>query len=493
MPFNNKLRKNIASNILRSLIGGVILFAIFRYLNLTLGIDDFGIWTTVIAISTLLRLASLGLAQALLRQISINLISGKKKLAIFYIETTLTTILLIYLACFPLLKIGIDFGIDRTFTGDDKEKAISIALLTIYLVIISEIGMVFHSIIEGFQRMEVNALISIFGQLTMLMCVLVLVPEHGLKGVLFAQIAQAIFILVFSWLWIKKQLPKLPLIPKIWSIKILKSMLGYGCNISLTNACAFLMDPITKIFLTKMGGPSLSAYFELASQFIQRFRGILLTANSAVIPKIAELTKYNQDDIKEIYNENLKIALILSMAVYSVLLASSDLLSILMFKDIKPTFINMITILTIGWLINALAASAYFSNLGTGKVGINTISQIFMGILNLILCLLLGNELNGMGVTVSYATAVTLSSVSLYIYYQKNMNIPWSIFINNQEIRLFSYLLITFIFSLVTNYIFNYDQIIYKVLKFLVISLVELILIYNFYLFYKINKYYKHF
>ena len=493
MPFNNKLRKNIASNILRSLVGGIILFVIFRYLNLTLGIDDFGIWTTVIAISTLLRLASLGLAQALLRQISINLISGKRGLAIFYIETTLTTILIIYLVCFPLLKIGIDFGIDRTFTGDDREKAKSIALLALYLVIISEIGIVFHSIIEGFQRMEVNALISILGQLTMLMCVLVLVPEYGLKGVLFSQIAQAIIILVFSWLWIKKQLPKLALIPKKWSLKILKSMLGYGSNISLTNACSFLMDPVTKIFLTKMGGPSLSAYFELASQFIQRFRGILLTANSAVIPKIAEFSKHNQGQIKEIYSENLKIALILSMAAYSVLLASCDLLSILMFKDVRPTFVNIFTILTIGWLINVLAAPAYFSNLGTGKVGINSISQIIMGVLNLIFCFFFGNELNGMGVTVAYATAVAISSVSLYIYYQKIMNMPWNIFMNFKEIRLFFYLLITFILSLVANYILNDVDIVYKLLKFSVVAIIVLLIIYNFYSFYKINKYYKHF
>ncbi len=480
---------------MRSLVGGVILFVIFRYLNLTLGIEDFGVWTTVIAISTILRLASLGLSQALLRQTSINLISGKRNLAIIYIETTLITVLFIYLTCFPLLKIGIDFGIEYVFTGDYKEKAISIALPVLFLVILSEVGIILHSIIEGFQRMEVNALISIVGQLSMLAIVIVFVPNYGLRGVIFAQIAQAIIILIFSLIWIKRKLPELNIIPKKWSFKILKSMLKYGANISLTNASTFLMDPITKIFLTKLGSPSLSAYFELSSQFIQRFRSILLTANSAVIPKIAENTVNNQDYIKEIYSENLKIAAILSMAAYSILLASSDLISIAIFNDIQPNFINILNILAVSWLINVLAAPAYFSNLGTGNVSVNTIAQIMMGLLNLMLCYIFGNELNGLGVTFSYAVAVSLSSICLYIFYHKYMNIKWNIFINLKELRLFSYLAAIFVFSLISssNYIINERDTLLIALRLLFVTAVVLLIIKNIYFFYKINKYFRHF
>ncbi len=493
MPFNNKLRKNILSNILRSLIGGVILFLIFRYLNLTLGIDDFGVWTTVIAISTILRLASLGLAQALLREISIKLISGKRNLAVVYIETTLITVLLVYLICFPLLKMGIDLGIEYVFTGDHIEKAASIALPALILVIISEIGIIFHSIIEGFQRMEVNALISVAGQLSMLLLVLVLVPSYGLRGVIFSQMAQAILILIFSWIWIKKQLPELEIIPRKWSYKILKSMLAYGANISLTNAASFLMDPITKIFLTKLGSPSLTTYFELSSQFIQRFRGILLTANSAIIPKIAEYTVHNKDYIKEIYSENLKIALILSLAAYSVLVSSGDLLSIAMFRNIQPDFINIFNILAVCWLVNVLAAPAYFSNLGTGKVGINSISQIIMGSLNTLFCYFIGNELSGMGVIISYAAAVSFSSIGLYIYYHKHMNIPWNIFINYKELILLIYLLIIFTISMTLSYINNESSVLFSILKITFISIIVLLIIFKIYSFYKRNMYLRYF
>jgi O-antigen/teichoic acid export membrane protein len=343
--------------------------------------------------------------------------------------------------------------------------------------------------------MAVNALISIAGQLGMLVLVLVLVPSYGLRGVIFAQIVQAIIILIFSWIWIKRRLPELNVIPKKWSFKILKSMLSYGVNISLTNASSFLMDPITKIFLTKLGNPSLSAYFELSSQFIQRFRGILLTANSAVIPKIAENTINNKKYVKEIYSENLKIAIILSLAAYSVLIASSDLISIAMFNDIQPTFINILNILTISWLINVLAAPAYFSNLGTGNVSINSITQIMMGSLNLMLCYIFGNELSGLGVTFSYAAAVSLSSISLYIFYHKYMNIDWNIFINLKELRLFIYLAGIFIFSLISssNYIVNERDFLFISLRFLFVIAAVLLVFINIYFFYKKNKYYKHF
>jgi O-antigen/teichoic acid export membrane protein len=391
--------------------------------------------------------------------------------------------------------MGIDFGIEYIFTSDYKDKAMSIALPVLLLVILSEIGMIFHSIIEGFQRMEVNALISIVGQLSMLVIVFVLVPNYGLRGVIFSQIAQALIVLLFSLIWIKRKLPELNIIPQKWSLKILKSMLGYGANISLTNASSFLMDPITKIFLTKLGSPSLSGYFELSSQFIQRFRSILLTANSAVIPKIAENTVNNKEYIKEIYSENLKLAGILSLAAYSILLASSDLISIAIFNDIQPTFINILNILTVSWLINVLSAPAYFSNLGTGNVSLNSITQIMMGLLNVIFCYILGNELNGLGVIFSYATAISLASISLYIFYHKYMNIKWNIFINIKELRLFSYLAGIFMISLISssNYIINERDILIITMRFLFVNIVVLLIVYNIYKFYKINKFLRQF
>lgn len=489
---NNKLRKNITSNIIRSLIGGVILFVIFRYLSLKLGTNDFGVWTTVISITAIFRLASLGLAHALSRQISIKLISGKRQVAIIYIETTLITVLLIYFLCLPFMKIGIDFGIEHVFSGNNVEKAMSIGLSSLILVIISELGIVFHSIIEGFQRMEVNAIISIAGQLAMLLLVLILVPAYGLNGVILSQLAQSFIILILSWLWVKSQFPRLRIIPRKWSANILKNLLPYGSNISLINAASFLMDPITKIFLTKIGGATLTTYFELSSQFIQRIRGILLTANSAVIPRIAEYTNNFKESIKEIYIENLKIALILSLSIYSMLIASNDILSIVMFKFAQPDFKDIFNILAICWLINALSAPAYFSNLGTGEVGVNSISQIMMGLLNLVFCYFYGGALNGLGVIASYAAAISISSISMYIFYHKYMNISFNIFISKKEMKLFVYLLSIFILSLIFSSYYD-ENILLMIFKVVIIGLLNLLIIYRLYLYYKNNEYYKYF
>ena len=50
------------ANVLQALAGAALLFALYRYINTTLGVEQLGVWSVVLATASASRLADLGLS-----------------------------------------------------------------------------------------------------------------------------------------------------------------------------------------------------------------------------------------------------------------------------------------------------------------------------------------------------------------------------------------------------------------------------------------------
>jgi O-antigen/teichoic acid export membrane protein len=61
------LSSNAAANVLQALAGAALLFALYRYINTTLGVEQLGIWSVVLATASASRLADLGLSAGVTR------------------------------------------------------------------------------------------------------------------------------------------------------------------------------------------------------------------------------------------------------------------------------------------------------------------------------------------------------------------------------------------------------------------------------------------
>lgn len=68
MPVGDKrLSHNVAANVAQMLIGAALLFALYRYINDTLGAAALGVWSVVLATASASRLADLGLSASVTR------------------------------------------------------------------------------------------------------------------------------------------------------------------------------------------------------------------------------------------------------------------------------------------------------------------------------------------------------------------------------------------------------------------------------------------
>ncbi|MCP2619681.1 oligosaccharide flippase family protein [Candidatus Aminicenantes bacterium AC-334-K16] len=116
-----------------------------------------------------------------------------------------------------------------------------------------------------------------------------LAPKYGLKGVAYARVIQNLIILIFSWFFLRKYLPLLPVFPYKWDKKLFREIVGYGINFQIISVARMLYDPITKALLTKFGGLSLVGYYEMANKLIYQIRSLKVSANQILVPAFADL------------------------------------------------------------------------------------------------------------------------------------------------------------------------------------------------------------
>jgi hypothetical protein len=215
-----------------------------------------------------------------------------------------------------------------------------------------------------------------------------------------------------------------------------------------------LFDPLTKALMAKFGGPTNAGYFEISNQVVLRVRALIVAANQAIVPKIAQLSENDNNQLSSLYCGNIRLVVLVALPSFTLLFAWTGLLSHLVIGAEQAQFIFLLQISALAWLVNTFASPAYFLNMGVGNVGLNTLSHIAMAILNLVLGLVLGKVYGADGVAWSYAIALVFGSLLLIISFQRRHTIFWYQLLLPEHLTL----LIVFL-SVTLCYVMGYEPI----------------------------------
>jgi O-antigen/teichoic acid export membrane protein len=299
--------------------------------------------------------------------------------------------------------------------------------------------------------MVMRAWLVVAGQGFMTFLSILLVPQWGLIGFAWAQIGQGFFLLIGSWLLLRHVLPQLPELPRHWNKTIFLEMLSYGANIQLAGLCMMFFDPVTKALMAKFGGPAAAGHFEIANQVVLRARSLIVAANQAIVPKIAEINEISPERLPELYQKNMNMLVLVAFPCFSLLFAWSGIFSQLLLGKSTTQFVFFFHVTVIAWFLNTFNVPAYFINNGTGLVGLNTISNIVIGILNLILGWILGQRYGADGVVWGYVAALVTGSWLLIITFQQKYSISWQSLVFREHFALVAVCLIIFLAGFVES------------------------------------------
>ena len=449
--YNKKgsLSRNLYANLFQTLVGTIILFFLYRYINQELGTKAFGIWSVVLATVSTSRIFELGISLSVTRFVAMDLAKSNSKEASFTIQTAMITLGILLSILLPIAGFVLNYIFPYIFTDNSLIDALILlpyALLALWFNVIASI---FQAGFEGCQRMEYRTIIILSGQLLLLILAIIFIPIYGLVGLAWAQVIQSLFLVISGLILLKKLINELPLFPTYWSWNKLKSMLPYSLNVQLVSVLMMFFDPFTKAFMTRFGGPEFAGYFEIANQIVIKIRSIIISTNQAVVPRITEIIEKEKKNIILFYKNNIKIILLVSIPLFLMAEIWSELIIEILLGYVNSDVLYIFNLTLFAWFINIFNSPAYFSNLGSGKVIFNTISHSITAILNVAIVYLFGNKFGVDAVIFAYVLSLMAGSMFLIISYHNFYKIYFRI---KSILKYKFFIIINFLVLLLSNY-----------------------------------------
>src|SRR5690554_1215540 len=190
--------RNAFASVTQTVGGAALLFVLYRYINMTLGVEQLGVWSVVLATVAASHLADLGLSAGVTRFVARDRARGQDTRAGQVIDTVvLTMAALVALLGWPLFLLGKAL-LPLFFGGEHLSLALDVlpwALVSLWLTMLST---VLQGGLDGCQRMDLRAGLVLFGQLVLLGMAIWLIPIYGLIGLAWAQITQGVLLVVIG-------------------------------------------------------------------------------------------------------------------------------------------------------------------------------------------------------------------------------------------------------------------------------------------------------
>lgn len=417
----SKLFFNSIAAIGQVLIVGIVYLVLYRYLLVTLGIELLGVWSLIIASTSLALIANFGISTSIIKFVATyyarNDFDRLRKLiftaAVFIIGT--------YSIISVVILIAGTYVLPHFIEAKYLPIALEILPFSLLSLIINALGGVISSCLDGIQKNYIKSYIVSFSSIVLFALSVLLTPKFGLKGLIFAQIFQAIIVLVASIYYLSKSIKSIFTLQWNWSKSLFKEIINYGIKMQALSFMQMSFEPVTKALLSKYGGLAMVGYFEMASRLVTQLRGLIVSANQVIIPVVAEAKETKETYVKELYIKTFSIVLLFDIVLITGIIITAPIISFLWIGKIVPFFLFAVVLNSIVAFVNICSNPAYFSYLGEGKLNWLIYSYIAITLLNPILSYFLGVEFNGYGVVVGWNIAFLIGSLLvLFSYHQKN-------------------------------------------------------------------------
>jgi O-antigen/teichoic acid export membrane protein len=393
------------------------LFVLYRVVLDILGPREFGIWSLVVAATSIVGLSNMGLTGSIVKHVADSQAVGDQNRLVGLIETTVVSVglmsVILALAGAPLMKLY--FG--ATLVGAAYRSAVAILPMALVAFCLSMITGIYQSALYGCHLIVQRNGVLIFESLSFLTLSLWLAPRYGLFGLVYARAAQNLITLVLSVIILKRHVPLLTWLPFRWRKGLFKELIGYALSFQFVSLLDMLMDPLTKGMLSRFGSLEMVTYFEMGTRLIGQVRGLVVSANQVLVPTFAEVSRNDAAQVATLFRKSYSVIFYVTVCLFGLLAAALPLLGILWIGANQPSFLWITAVLCSGWLINTLAVPAYFASLGTGAMRVVVQAHLAMALSNVALAYSFGKLWGGYGVVAGWAIALAVGGLMTHVLY----------------------------------------------------------------------------
>lgn len=405
------------------LIGNAaMLFFLYRFLIHEVGIERLGVWSLLLATTSLVTLANQGLSMSIVKFVAKYAAQGGHADVSLLVETAMitagVTLGVLSVGLYPGARWALSFVLPSARLAEGL-AILPFALISLWLNVL---GTIAQAGLAGHELITICNYIEFAGSASYLALAFLFVPKHGLVGLAAAQVAQAAFGLAAAWHLLRRRVTELPLLPRHWSRARFQEMLGYGAQFQLITICQSLREPTTKALLAKFAGLADTGFYDMAARLVVNLRELIVQANQVLVPTISSLGDGDRDVIRRMYRESYRVVFFLAVPSFAVLAMASPVISELWIGRYEPVFVRFTSILAVGWLFNVLCNPAYVVDLGTGSLRWVSIGCAVTAVLNAGLGLAAGELAGATAIVAAAVISLIAGYLIILIAYHREAN-----------------------------------------------------------------------
>lgn len=383
----SKISKNIIWLIGLNIVIGISQFVVYAIINSALGKESLGVWSLVVAASSIGQISSFGFSSSLVRYLPEMLLKNQKAsidkmLGTVNFSNFFFTLPILVLLYFPATQYAA-----QLLTAKQALVFNAIIPLSLAGLFFNNLFLVYSYLLDAMQKYYLRAIIQISGWVIFLISSIILIPTYGLMGVAISFLIQNImqFAIVLFVIYSKKIISRS--YPISFSKVFFKKIFSFGVKSQYINILVIFFDPLVKYFITKHIGLAGTGNYEFANKIVIQARNLLISTNQVIIPKIIIHKNDGTQNqyFKEVSNRNV----ILSGAIGLFILLLAPLAVILFSGHYDVVLMQCIIILNIGWVCNMITSVHYFCSIGLDKMGKLVIYHLLLSIITLGLYFLL--------------------------------------------------------------------------------------------------------
>lgn len=403
-----------------------VLFFLYRFLIRTIGVERLGIWSLVLATTSIVTLANQGFSTSIVKFVAKYVALGDPLRVTCLVETALFSIAaavgVLSLLLYPVAVWALHLILPATRVPEAL-AILPYALASLWLNLCAS---VLQAGLAGHERITHRNSLVLGASVVYISLAIALVPSRGLLGLAEAQLLTASLSLAAAWLLLRRQIPGLSLVPHRWSTPLFREMLSYGLHFQAITAAQAAREPLTKALLAKFGGLYMTGLYDMAMRWVITFRELIVQANQVLVPTVAGLHESDPSIVPRLYRDSYRVIFYLSIPLFAFLIVLSPVVSRIWLGRSDSAFVALVALLAVGWLVNVLCNPSYVIALGTGDLRWVTIGCFCTIFLNASLGYWGGKYLGGFAVVAAAVISLIFGYLVILLSYHLSNRISFT-------------------------------------------------------------------
>lgn len=439
MDIKKKIAKNTVANYVAQFWFLIIGFILMPFIVHHIGINAFGIWILVSAITGYFGLLDLGVGISLVKYVAeYHAKEDSEK-----INESINTTFFIFLGMGLIASTGLfifgKFFITSVFNipPDLFWEAKTITYIVAATTLVGFPLRIFGSTLEGLQRYEITALVRIsVSTFNAILIIIFLSMGYGIVTLVLINSSTSFIGWVLTIYYTKKVLPFVRIKFSYLHKSMLRTLLGFSSVMFIMSICSVLIYETDRVVIGIFLTVGTITYYEATLRMHALVRQVHGLMGSAIMPAASELDATNKNaSMQELLLKGSKytVAVVLPVTI-ALLIMAKPFLVYWMGPDFGSVAL-VAQVFIFYWLVNANTGIPGAILVGTNKIRLILWYTISVTIANLILSIILVQKIGLIGVVLG-TTIPYIICFPIFMYFVfKILNVNWKLYFKDVVLK----------------------------------------------------------